>query len=75
MWYYGKSVIRAHSKNGSQMAWAIISGLLNNAWLRVTPASADGVTNVFIILSTALANNRLVDVLVVNGEITQATLQ
>lgn len=75
MWYFGKSVVKTHAKNGGQMAWAIISGLNNNAWLRITPAAADGVTNVFMILTTALANNRLVDVLVDNNEITQATLQ
>ncbi len=73
MWYYGKNVIRAHANNGGQMAWAIISGLLGNAWISITPAAPDGVTNVHMILTTALANNRLVDVLIVNNQITQAT--
>ena len=75
MWYYGKNVIRTHAKNGGQMAWAMISGVLGNAWISITPAAPDGVTNVHLILTTALANNRLVDVLIVNNQITEATLQ
>ena len=70
-WQYNLSVIRTHAKNGSQMGWAIVSG---SSWLRVRPLSSDGVTNIFMILCEALANNRKVDVLIVNGEITEATL-
>jgi hypothetical protein len=71
-WQYNKRVIRTHAKNGSQMGWAIIEG---SSWLRVRPKSADGVTNVFVILCEALANNRRVDVYVRNGQIEQATLR
>ncbi|MDH5669781.1 MAG: hypothetical protein OEY86_17415 [Nitrospira sp.] len=73
MWHNNKTVTRTHSKNGSQMAWAIISGI--SGWKRIKPASADGVTNVFVILSAALANNRKVDVYIKDGFITQATLR
>jgi hypothetical protein len=55
------------------MAWAIISGI--SGWLRIKTLSADGVTNVFMILSTALANNRTVDVYIRNNQIEQATLR
>jgi hypothetical protein len=75
MWYYGKTVLRTHAKNSSRNAWAIISGVLGNAWISITPATPDGVTNVHMILTTALANNRLVDVLIVNNQITEATLR
>jgi hypothetical protein len=71
-WQYNKRVIRTHAKNGSQMGWAIIEG---SSWLRVRPKSADGVTNVFVILCEALANNRRADVYVRNGQIEQATLR
>lgn len=74
MWYNGKKVVKIHVKNGTQMIWAIVSGV-GNGWLRVTPATADGVANIHMILSSALANGRLVDVYVQNNEISQATLQ
>jgi hypothetical protein len=57
MWYNGKTVVRTHAKNGTQMAWAIVSGV-GSGWLRIKPATADGVANIHIILSTALANSR-----------------
>jgi hypothetical protein len=75
MWYNDKTVIATHTKNGTQMAWAIVSGVGITGWIRIKPASADGVSNVFMILCTALANNRKVDVLIENGEILQATLK
>ena len=39
MWYNGKSVIATHTKNGTQMAWAIVSGV-GSGWLRITPAKS-----------------------------------
>lgn len=75
MWQYDKTVIRTHAKNGAQMAWAIVDGVDISGWIRIRPASPDGVTNVFMILSAALANGHKVDVLIDNGEITQATLR
>ena len=74
MWHNNLQVTRTHAKNGTQLAWAIVPGV-DSGWLRIKPNSADGVTNVFMILSAALANNRRVDVYVQNGEITQATLR
>lgn len=73
MWHNNVSVIRTHSKNGSQMAWAIVSGV--SGWQRIRPGSADGVTNVFSILNVALANSRRVDVYIQGGYIEQATLR
>ena len=74
MWHNNLLVTRTHAKNGSQLAWAIVPGA-GSGWLRIRPSAADGVTNVFMILSAALANNRRVDVFVQNGQITQATLR
>ena len=71
-WRYNKTVIRTHAKNNTQMAWAIIDG---SGWLSVKPSSADAVTNVFMILCEALANNRKVDVFIQDGQIAQATLK
>ncbi|MFY9942388.1 MAG: S8 family peptidase, partial [Desulfobacterales bacterium] len=71
-WQYNKTVIRTHAKNNTQMAWAIIDG---GGWLRVKPISIDGVSNIFMILCEALANNRKVDVFIEDGQIAQATLK
>ena len=73
MWHNDLSVIRTHCKNPTQQAWAIIQNF--SGWLRIKPNSPDGVTNVFLILTAALANNRKVDVLIVNNEIIEATLR
>lgn len=73
MWHKNKSVIRTGAKNGGQQAWAIVQGV-GSGWLRIKPAAPDGVSNIHLILSTALANNRKVDVYVVGDEISQATL-
>jgi hypothetical protein len=48
---------------------------VSSGWLRIRPNSADGVTNIYMILSAALANNRRVDVFVTNNEISEATLR
>ncbi len=71
-WYTNQTVVRTHAKCSSQMAWAIIS---KSCWLRIKPASGDGVGNIFMLLCDALANNRKVDVYVRNGQIEQATLR
>jgi hypothetical protein len=75
MWHNDKTVVATHTKNGTQNAWAIINGVGISGWISIRPASADGVTNVFMILCTALANNRKVDVLIENGQILEATLK
>lgn len=72
VWQPNKRVIRTHCKNGSQMAWAILEG---TGWIRVKPQTPDGVTNTFLILCTAMANNRRVDVYMQGGEIQQATMR
>lgn len=74
MWYNDKQVIRTHAKHGTQQVWAIISGV-GSGWLRIKPNAADGVSNIYMILSTALANNRKVDVYMTNNEISEATLR
>ena len=75
MWHNNKTVVRTHTKTGTQMVWAIITGVGFSGWLRIKPLSADGVTNIFMILSSALANNRKVDVYIRNNQIEQATLR
>lgn len=74
MWHNDRGVVRTHCKNGTQQAWAIIGGL--SGWKRIAPSAADGVSNIFLILSMAQANNRNVDVYIdASDQITQATLR
>ena len=72
-WFNNQTVIRTHAKHYSKAAWALFAG--SGCWIRVRPASTDGVTNIFAILCEALANNRRVDVYIRNGQIDQATLR
>jgi hypothetical protein len=74
MWHNAKDVIRTHCKFGSQQAWAIVKDV-SPGWLRIKTGAVDGVMNIYMILSMALANGRKVDVYVENNQITQATLR
>jgi hypothetical protein len=71
-WFWNKSVVRAHAKHGSQMAWAILD---SSSWIRLHPNSADGVTSLFMQLCDGLANNRKVDVYIRKSQIQQVTLR
>jgi hypothetical protein len=75
MWHNDKIVVATHAKNGTQMCWALISGVPITGWIRIKPAAADGVSNVFRILCLAQATGRHVDVYIPSGEIEQATLR
>jgi hypothetical protein len=75
MWYNDKTVVATHAKNGTQMCWAVISGVPITGWIRIKPATADGVSNVCKILCLAQATGRHVDVYIPSGEIEQATLR
>lgn len=72
-WYHNQTLIRTHAKYHSKTAWALFAGC--GCWIRVRPASTDGVTNIFAILCEALANNRKVDVYIRKNQIDQATLR
>lgn len=71
-WWGNQTVIRTHAKHHTQMTWAIVNG---SRWLRIKPSASDGVTNVFMILCEALANNHKVDVYIYKNQIMQATLR
>lgn len=47
---------QVYCSRDSQNAWAHLA--LDNAWHKILPGSPDGVTNVFMILTTAKGNNR-----------------
>ena len=72
VWQNNKRVIRTHAKNGSQQCWVILEG---SSWLRLKSSSPDGVTNNFMLLCEALANDRRVDILMNDGQIAQVTLR
>ncbi|MCK7501050.1 MAG: hypothetical protein MZW92_71110 [Comamonadaceae bacterium] len=59
MWYYTKKVNATFVHHTTQWAWADIDG---RGWKRIKDGAADGCTNLFILLSAAKANNRLVHV-------------
>ncbi len=71
-WHSNKSVIRTHVQDHSQRVWVLFH---QSCWIRIRPQSPDGVSNLLMIFSQALANNRKVDVYIRNGQIQAATLR
>ena len=72
MWHTNKDVVYTYATSATSTAYAYISGL---GWRRIRPGAADGVTNLFIQMNAARANNRKVHVFVDAGNfITQAYL-
>ncbi len=52
------NINQIYTTNHSQNAWAHLAG--TNAWHKVLTGAADGVTNVYVVLASARANNRQV---------------
>ncbi len=50
------NINQVYSTYQSQNAWAYLAA--TNAWHRILTGASDGVTNVFVLLSNARANNR-----------------
>jgi hypothetical protein len=67
-------VLRTYTTHHSQNAWAVISGV-TGGWKKVRTGAPDGVTNTFMVLSTAKANGRRVDAYIVGNQIERATLK
>lgn len=63
-WINNKTVNRTYTSHHLQNCWAIINTIAG--WKRVKTGKTDGVTNVFLALCDAKANNRTVDVFI-NG--------
>ena len=72
MWHNNKTVSRTYTSKDSQNCWAIISGI--SGWKKIKTGATDGVTNTYITLNAARANNRKVDVYIVANEIERAVL-
>jgi hypothetical protein len=50
------NVNQVYCSRDGQNAWAHLAG--TNAWHKILPGAADGVTNVHLLLTAAKANNR-----------------
>jgi hypothetical protein len=59
-WNYNHKVNYTYAHHGSQYVYAYLDGGLG--WKRVKTGAADGVTNLFLLLTTAKANDRQVHV-------------
>ena len=73
MWHNNVTVNRTYSTKDSQNCWAIINTI--SGWKKIKTGNTDGVTNVFVTLCTAKANDRNVDVYIVDDEIERVTLK
>ena len=52
------NINQVYASHDSQNAWAHLAA--TNAWHKILAGAADGVTNVFVLLCAAKANNRQV---------------
>ena len=59
MWHRDVVVESAYTDHSTQWVWAKIAGL---GWRRIKDGAPDGCTNMFIIMSTAHASGKHVDV-------------
>jgi hypothetical protein len=50
------AINQVYASRDAQNAWAHLA--VTNAWHRILPGSGDGVTNVFLTLTAAKANNK-----------------
>ena len=69
MWSNNKTVIQTYSTYHSENGWARIDGI---GWRKIKTGAKDGHTNTFALLSAAKANNRTVNVYIVNNLIERA---
>jgi M6 family metalloprotease-like protein len=60
-WVYGKNVSYVSADDSTKWVHTIIEGY--TGWRRIKPSSADGISNILIILKTAVAYNKKVNVL------------
>ncbi len=70
-WHKNKAVLQTYSTYHSQNAWARIQDL---GWRKIETGSSDGVTNTFLALCEAQANNRGVNVYADGGKIARMYL-
>lgn len=61
MWHYNKKVLATFAHHTTCWVWANIEGV---GWRRIKDGASDGCTNLFVMLSAARANDRLVHVYV-----------
>ncbi len=73
--YNNVSVSATFVSNNSQNAWAYLVGTGLNAWKKIKPGAADGVTNLFVLFCAAQSSGRRVSVDIdASGLITYAYL-
>lgn len=68
MWYNNRLVNNVYAHVTSKNAHAVIDGVAGG-WKRISPVSADGVSNVLDILKVAKANGRRVNVYIDSGNL------
>ena len=72
MWHSNQDVVYTYSSSASSTCYAYLAGL---GWKRIKTGSPDGVTNIYMQMNAARANNRKVHVQIDgNNQITAAYL-
>lgn len=72
MWHNNQTINLTYTSHHSQNAYAHVGSM---GWRKIKTGAADGVTNLFAILSAAKANGRRADVYIVSNQIERAVLR
>lgn len=72
MWHNNQTVNMTYCSAHSQNAWASIGTL---GWKKIKPGTADGVTNIYMMMCAARANDRKVNVRITDNQIDIAYLR
>lgn len=71
--YINKKISLTFASHHSKNAWAYIDGV---GWRQIKPSTTDGITNLYMMMNAAKANNRLVNVYTdASNQITTAYLK
>jgi hypothetical protein len=71
MWHRNQTIVQTFTTHHAENGHANIDGI---GWRKIKTGAADGVTNVFYLLTAAKANGRTVDVFIVDDLIERASL-
>jgi immune inhibitor A len=71
-WHNNVIVTSVYASNDSQNAWVYLQGL---GWRKIKTGTPDGITNMLVLFSEALANNNNVDVYADDTSVSRATLR
>jgi len=69
MWSNNQTVVQTYATFHSENVWGKVNGI---GWRKIKTGNKDGCTNIFVLLCAAKANNRTINVYIVDNVIERA---